>query len=212
MTSDLQQYMVSSGLVAARYVSNQILNMNEDPYIALLAYCNIPLKCDASPAQLLFGRTLRERVAVTNNKLSPKLPNHKEIREKMAQEQQRQKNHYDQRHNSKAFQTMKMIECPSNLEECQDANNSESESEEDSDREFNVPLSILHSRVEEMEETEVFKIIPWTEKVIQKIPTGYSEQTVRQDSKINVVQWYDQKPVLLASTELGTDPTDECKR
>ncbi|KAF2904554.1 hypothetical protein ILUMI_01620 [Ignelater luminosus] len=106
--------MGSSEPAAARNTSNQmvkaesavklvkrILHMNEDPYIALLACRNTPLKCGVSPAQLLFGRTLRERVPVTKNKLSSKLSNHKEIREKIVQEQQRQKNHYDQRHRVK---------------------------------------------------------------------------------------------------------------
>ncbi|KAF2894989.1 hypothetical protein ILUMI_11189, partial [Ignelater luminosus] len=92
----------SNGLAeSAVKLVKRILHMNKDPYIAFLAYRNTPLRCGASPAQLLFGRTLRERVPVTKNKLSPKLPNHKEIREKMVQEQQRQKNHYDQRHGVK---------------------------------------------------------------------------------------------------------------
>ncbi|KAF2895773.1 hypothetical protein ILUMI_10402 [Ignelater luminosus] len=43
-----------------------------------------------------------------------------------------------------------------------------------------------------------------------KTNRGYSEQTVRQNLKINIMQWYEQKPVLLASTRLGT--IDECKR
>lgn len=50
------------------------------------------------------------------------------------------------------------------------------------------------------------------EKTIKKFPRGFSEQTVRSDGKINVVQWYDQKPILIASTGLGVHPSDNCKR
>lgn len=51
-----------------------------------------------------------------------------------------------------------------------------------------------------------------SDKVMAKIGRGTSEQIVRQDGKIVVVQWYDLKAVLLASTSLGTQPTDECRR
>ncbi|KAG5879615.1 hypothetical protein JTB14_018802 [Gonioctena quinquepunctata] len=50
------------------------------------------------------------------------------------------------------------------------------------------------------------------EKVIKKISRGFTEQTVRNDGKVNVIQWFDQKPILLASTALGQHPTDNCKR
>lgn len=51
-----------------------------------------------------------------------------------------------------------------------------------------------------------------SEKIIKKFPRGFTEQTVRNDGKINVVQWFDQKPIIIASTGLGEQPTDICKR
>ncbi|KAG5868431.1 hypothetical protein JTB14_029047 [Gonioctena quinquepunctata] len=42
------------------------------------------------------------------------------------------------------------------------------------------------------------------EKVLKK--------TVRNDGKVNVIQWFDEKPTLLASTALGQHPTDNYKR
>lgn len=48
-------------------------------------------------------------------------------------------------------------------------------------------------------------------KILNRLGRGASEQTVRLDNKINVVQWYDFKPVVLASTILQDDPTDVCK-
>lgn len=50
------------------------------------------------------------------------------------------------------------------------------------------------------------------EKILKKFPRGFTEQTVRNDNKINIVQWFDQKPILLASTALGEQPSDTCKR
>lgn len=51
-----------------------------------------------------------------------------------------------------------------------------------------------------------------SDKMMAKIGRGSSEQIVRQDGEIVVVQWYDLKSVLLASTALGIQPSDECKR
>lgn len=50
------------------------------------------------------------------------------------------------------------------------------------------------------------------EKIIKKFPRGFTEQTVRTDGKINIVQWFDKKPILIASTGLGEQPKDTCKR
>ncbi|KAJ3649934.1 hypothetical protein Zmor_021650 [Zophobas morio] len=78
-----------------------ILKKNEDPFLGMLAYRNTPLSCGASPAQLLFGRQLRDRVPAISRRLVPKLPNHQAIRREMEAEKQRQKHHYDRRHRTK---------------------------------------------------------------------------------------------------------------
>ncbi|XP_050301504.1 piggyBac transposable element-derived protein 3-like [Anthonomus grandis grandis] len=51
-----------------------------------------------------------------------------------------------------------------------------------------------------------------SEKMMAKIGRGSSEQIVRQDGEIVIVQWYDLKSVLLASTARGIQTSDECKR
>lgn len=50
------------------------------------------------------------------------------------------------------------------------------------------------------------------EKIIRKFNRGFSEHTVRMDGKVVVVQWYDQKPISIASTVLAVEPSDRCKR
>ncbi|KAG5898291.1 hypothetical protein JTB14_008634 [Gonioctena quinquepunctata] len=39
-----------------------------------------------------------------------------------------------------------------------------------------------------------------------------TQNKVRNDGKVDVIQWFDQKPILLASTALGQHPTDNCER
>ncbi|VEN56028.1 unnamed protein product, partial [Callosobruchus maculatus] len=51
-----------------------------------------------------------------------------------------------------------------------------------------------------------------SEGILKRLGRGATEQTVRSDGKINIIQWYDMKPVLLASTNLQEEPVDECKR
>lgn len=51
-----------------------------------------------------------------------------------------------------------------------------------------------------------------SDKTMARIGRGSSEQNVRSDKKINVVQWYDMKNVLLMSTALQIEPQDTCRR
>ena len=51
-----------------------------------------------------------------------------------------------------------------------------------------------------------------SEKTMSRLGRGSSEQDVRFNNKINVVQWYDMKSVLLTSTALQIVPNDTCKR
>lgn len=41
---------------------------------------------------------------------------------------------------------------------------------------------------------------------------GYVNQVVRDDGQISVVKWFDNKPVILASSIHGKDPVDKCRR
>ncbi|KAG5862161.1 hypothetical protein JTB14_033635 [Gonioctena quinquepunctata] len=45
-----------------------------------------------------------------------------------------------------------------------------------------------------------------------RLGRGSFEMSVRSDGKISVVQWFDMKNVLFASTGLQVEPRDECKQ
>lgn len=51
-----------------------------------------------------------------------------------------------------------------------------------------------------------------TEKEMKKFQKGYCEQSVRNDSKVNLVQWYVKKTINLWSTELEKNSTIFCNR
>ena len=106
--SSSPEYQQSNGQAeSAVKLLKQILKKNpEDFDLALLAYRNTVLSCGASPAQLLYGRALKDRTPSLKQKLLPKLPDHNEIREKMLEEKRKQKRNYDDRHRVKEKQEM----------------------------------------------------------------------------------------------------------
>ncbi|KAG5862980.1 hypothetical protein JTB14_018076 [Gonioctena quinquepunctata] len=65
--------------------------------LALLAYRNPTLSSGATPAQLLYGRSLRDRIPPIK-KLIPKIPGHNKIKEEMLKEKKKQKAGYDIRY------------------------------------------------------------------------------------------------------------------
>jgi hypothetical protein len=98
-TSSSPQYPQSNGQAeSAVKLLKKILKKNDDLYLALLSYRNTSLSCGASPAQLLFGRALRDRLPISSNKLLPQPLDHNEIRKKMTEEKEAQKRNYDNRH------------------------------------------------------------------------------------------------------------------
>ena len=56
-----------------------LLDKNEDPYLALLAYRSTPLENSYSPAELLMGRRLRSTILTVPKQLSPCLPKFPEL-------------------------------------------------------------------------------------------------------------------------------------
>jgi hypothetical protein len=47
---------------------------------------------------------------------------------------------------------------------------------------------------------------------MMKLGRGSIDQSIRSDDKIAVIKWFDNKPVVLASSKDGMMPTDQCRR
>ena len=75
-----------------------LLNKNDDPHLALLAYRSTPLANGYSPAELLMGRKLRTTVPIISANLQPKLPDSQMLRQKEGEMRQRQKQTFDSCH------------------------------------------------------------------------------------------------------------------
>lgn len=101
--SSSPEYQQSNGQAeSAVKLLKRILKRNpEDIDLALLTYRNTVMNCGASPAQLMFGRTLRDRVPILEKRLLPRMPDHQEVRRKMENEKEKQKRDYDKRHRTK---------------------------------------------------------------------------------------------------------------
>ena len=56
------------------------------------------------------------------------------------------------------------------------------------------------------------KPMPKSGDKMKKEDRGTVNQLVREDKKICIIQWFDNKEVLTASSEFGSDPLDTCRR
>lgn len=68
---------------------------NKDIFMALLQFRNTPMEGLGSPAQLLFGRRLRDNVPSPVQLLNPRTINPSQVKNILKQKQQMQKNYYD---------------------------------------------------------------------------------------------------------------------
>ena len=80
-----------------------LLNKNDDPHLALLAYRSTPLANGYSPAELLMGRKLRTTVPIISSNLQPRLPDSQALRQKEGEMRQRQKKTFDSRHKAQSL-------------------------------------------------------------------------------------------------------------
>ena len=95
-TTSSPEYQQSNGQAeSAVKIVKKIFKLNNDPYLALLTYRNTPLSCGVSPAQLLFGRRLRDRLPRCDSKLKPRTPNHSEVRKSFMIDKEKQKMQYN---------------------------------------------------------------------------------------------------------------------
>ena len=76
----------------------ELLNKNDDPYLAILAYRSTPLENGYSPAELLMGRKLRTTIPATLHIMKPQLPNTSQLQTKERDIKKRQQQNFNQRH------------------------------------------------------------------------------------------------------------------
>ncbi|KAK7102857.1 hypothetical protein V1264_021022 [Littorina saxatilis] len=87
---------------AVQTVKN-LLKKAKDPYIALLNYRATPLQQGESPAELLMGRKLRNKIPTHPSSYVPRQPDRIQFRERDARLKAQQKDNYDKRHRARAL-------------------------------------------------------------------------------------------------------------
>ena len=85
----------------------RLLQKNEDPYLALLAYRTTPLRCGFSPSQLLMGRNLRTTVPTTRAHRTPIVVDAEELRKKERDLRERQKQDFNRHHGARKLPDLK---------------------------------------------------------------------------------------------------------
>ena len=82
-------YLQSNGEAERSVQTTKNLLKNEgDPEKALLSYSSIPFANGYSPAELLFGRTLRSKLPVAESELKPNWPDLHKFREEEEEEEE----------------------------------------------------------------------------------------------------------------------------
>ena len=79
----------------------QLLDKNEDPYLALLSYRSTSIRNGYSPSELLMGRKIRTTLPQVLKQLKPKLPNQMVLRERETVDRNLRKRNFDSRHKAK---------------------------------------------------------------------------------------------------------------
>uniref|UniRef100_A0A8C4X5V5 Uncharacterized protein n=1 Tax=Erpetoichthys calabaricus TaxID=27687 RepID=A0A8C4X5V5_ERPCA len=90
-----QLYAWDITIKTIKLMLKKALQTNTDAHLALLSLRNTPITgLGFSPAELLMGRVLRSTLPVTSPMLKPR--HTKKMRQRLTQQQQKQKNYYDQ--------------------------------------------------------------------------------------------------------------------
>ena len=76
-----------------------LLNKEQDPYLAVLAYRSTPLRIGYSPSELLMGRKLRSTVPLSRSQRQPQLPDAEAVRLQDNKIKEKQKKDFDRHHN-----------------------------------------------------------------------------------------------------------------
>ena len=78
----------------------RLLNKEEDPYMALLAYRTTPLQNGYSPSELLMSRRLRSTFPISLKQRMPEKPDMAMVRNRDEEIKEKQKRNFDRRHRS----------------------------------------------------------------------------------------------------------------
>lgn len=87
-------------------IAKNILKKNQDPYEGLLAFRSTPLECGLSPAELLFGRKIRNTIPTSGDLLKPAWPDLEKVKDWNQKEKAKQKQNYDSRHNTRELRNL----------------------------------------------------------------------------------------------------------
>ena len=92
-----------------RTVKN-LLTKEKDPAKALLAYRSTPLACKFSPAQLLMGSQIRNRVSLFHTQLNPQWPDLDNLRTRESMSKLKQETVFNTRHKAKPLPSIDLSE------------------------------------------------------------------------------------------------------
>ena len=86
--------------------TKQLLEKNNDPYLAILAYRSTPLENGYSPSELLMGRKSQTTLPTTPKQLKPSIPKERVVREKERKLKKKNKRNFDNRHKARDLQPL----------------------------------------------------------------------------------------------------------
>lgn len=106
-TTSSPRYAQSNGMAeAAVKIAKNCLKKTDDIYKSVLSYHSTKLKCGFSPAELLFGRKLRNTVPIIGDSLVPQVIPRDEISRKDEMLKEAQKRDFDKRHNARELSVL----------------------------------------------------------------------------------------------------------
>ena len=104
MNSSSLKYPQANG-IAVKTVK-QMLEKNDDPYLAMMMYRSTPLENGYSPSELLMRRKIRTTLPIVGDQLKPRMPNVNKLRKKEERIRDRMKRNFDKHHNARILKTL----------------------------------------------------------------------------------------------------------
>lgn len=102
-------YSQSNGCAeAAVKIAKNLLKKNDDIYLALLVYHNTPLESGFSPAELMFGRKLRDNLPRLPSTLNKTVSVRKDFNQKEKTKQEKIKYQHNKRHRTRSLSKLQV--------------------------------------------------------------------------------------------------------